>query len=111
LSADRNHLIKVIGDVGKFLENNLKLILHPRKIEIRKFGQGIDFLGYVVLPHYKVLRSKTKRRIVKKLALKRKLLNLGKIGDVELRQAEQSYLGTLKHCHSQKIIKLLQTLD
>lgn len=73
------------------MNNQLKLRLHPDKIMIRKYNQGIDFLGYVTLPHYRVLRTKTKRRM------------LEKINDKNI----QSYLGVLSHCCGYKLkIKL-----
>ena len=63
LSTDRNKLLKLINPLEKFLEERLQLELHPRKITIRKLNWGIDFLGYVVLPHYRLPRTKTRRRI------------------------------------------------
>jgi RNA-directed DNA polymerase len=53
-----------------FIEKELKNIdleLHPQKLSIRKVRQGIDFLGYVILPHAVVLRTNTKKRIYKKV--------------------------------------------
>jgi len=66
---------------------NLNLSLHPDKIIIRKYNQGIDFLGYVTLPHYRVLRIKTKKRMFRRINHK----NL------------QSYLGVLSHCNGYKL--------
>ena len=87
LNTDREKLEKIIPQLSDYLQLNLKLILHPDKIIIRKLGQGIDFLGYIVLPHYRVLRTKTKRRMLKRINQK----NLA------------SYLGLLKHCNSYKL--------
>lgn len=58
------------------------MTLHPHKVEIRKLGQGIDFLGYVTLSHHRVLRTKTKRRMFKKVTL----------------ENMPSYMGLLEHC-------------
>jgi len=71
------------------LAENLKLELHPAKISFRKFSWGIDFCGYIVLPHYIKPRTKTKRRIFKK-TLNSKISN----------QAFQSYLGYFSHANS-----------
>ena len=84
LENDLVELEKLIPEIKYFLYSKLKLELHPNKIIIRKLNQGIDFLGYVVLPHYRVLRTKTKRRMLKKA-------NEGNM---------QSYLGLIKHCSS-----------
>lgn len=71
--------------------------VHPNKVEIRKFKQGIDFLGYVVLPHHINLRTKTKKRMFKKLFNGQKLLKSNKIDHFSFSQSVQSYLGMLKH--------------
>ncbi|MFH0852034.1 MAG: reverse transcriptase domain-containing protein [bacterium] len=95
-----NGLIPLISD---FLEERLKLTLHPDKIIIRKYRQGIDFLGYVVLPYYRVLRTKTKKRILKKMINRRQGLRTGLISEASFGQTLQSYFGILKHCQGHKI--------
>ncbi|MCX6795928.1 MAG: reverse transcriptase/maturase family protein, partial [Candidatus Falkowbacteria bacterium] len=76
---DENYLKNLITEISEFLKQDLKLTLHPEKILIRKLRQGIDFLGYVALPHYKVLRTKTKRRMFKKLKVKQAQFYSGEI--------------------------------
>lgn len=97
LNNDYERLVKIIPRIDKFLADNLKLSLHPHKIQIRKISQGIDFLGYVVLPHHIVLRTKTKRRMFKKLRQKWLDLESGRITPESYNQTLQSYLGILKH--------------
>ena len=94
-----------IEKIGDFLENNLKLKLHPNKIEIKKYSQGIDFLGYVSFPNHLVLRHKTAKRMVKKIKSKRILLKNDKLSEKSFNQTIQSYLGALKHCNGHKISK------
>lgn len=91
-SNDLNQWIECIKD---FLRNKLKLVLHPKKIILRKLDWGIDFLGYIVLPHYILPRAKTKRRIFKKLRDKMSLENFN--------QSLQSYLGYLSHTNAHKV--------
>jgi len=91
LDTDKNKLEKIILQLSDFLPSNLKLTLHPSKIIIRKLRQGIDFLGYIVLPHYRVLRTKTKKRMMRRL----NQTNL------------PSYLGLIKHCDSYRLKKQL----
>jgi len=81
LGTKKNYLEKLTCQIGSFLSARLKLSLHPDKAILRKYHQGIDFLGYVILPYCRVLRAKTKRRMFRKVSGK----NL------------QSYLGILKH--------------
>jgi len=79
------------------------LELHPKKIVIRKQSQGIDFLGYVILPHYRLLRTKTKKRIFKKLKMRIAQYKTGKIDNKSLNQSLQSYLGVLSHADTHKL--------
>ena len=92
LDISKEYLEKIINPINGFLKNKLKLSLHPDKIIIRKYRQGIDFLGYVTLPYYRVLRTKTKKRIFKKI-------NYNNF---------QSYLGVLSHCDGYKVERKLK---
>ncbi|MBL7045010.1 MAG: hypothetical protein ISR98_00200 [Parcubacteria group bacterium] len=86
-----------------FLNKELKLILHPNKVSIHKLHNGIDYLGYIVLPHYKLLRTKTKNRIYKNL--KRRILEYKtkKISENTVERSLQSYLGALSHSNSYNV--------
>jgi retron-type reverse transcriptase len=108
LGDSEDFLIKLLKPISDFLEKHLKLRLHNDKIIIRKYRQGIDFLGYVVLPHHHVLRTKTKRRIFNKLKHKRKSLLYGTISEETFNQSLQSYLGILKHCNGHKIAQSIE---
>ena len=68
--------------ISEFPSRNLQIELHPYKISIRSYRQGIDMLGYVIRPHHTRLRTKTKKRMLKMVTIK----NIS------------SYLGMLKHC-------------
>jgi len=108
LSKDEKYLQNLIPVLDNFLQENLKLNLHPDKILIRKYRQGIDFLGYVVLPHYRVLRTKTKRRMFRKLDEKYAKLKSGEISEDCFNSSFQSYLGVLKHCKGWEIQAFLK---
>lgn len=89
LNANSRRLLDVVGRIQDFLNSKLKLSLHPNKVVIRKYNQGIDFLGYVVRPHCITLRTKTKNRMLRKVSTK----NLA------------SFLGILKHCAGYRLEK------
>jgi len=91
IGHDPDALKETVGEIDDFLRVRLKLTLHPNKVIIRKYRQGIDFLGYVVLLYYRVLRTKTKKRIFKK------------IGQGINEHSLQSYLGVLSHCDGYNI--------
>jgi len=102
LSRNEQHLFEIIPILDRFLDKNLKLKLHPRKIILRRFNQGIDFLGYVVFPHHIILRPKTVRRMFKRIQIKKDLLDKGLITKEKFYQTVQSYRGLLKHCYGHK---------
>ena len=100
LHKSREYLVGLVPDIANFLHQTLKLELHGRKVVIRKFRQGVDFLGYVALPHYRVLRTITKRRMLKKVQLKRLELKQGLVDQSSFRQSVNAYLGVCQHCRA-----------
>lgn len=107
LSHNEFELDPILRHVESFLQDHLKLNLHPEKIIIRKHHQGIDFLGYVVFPYHQLVRTKTKRRIIRKLKLKIAECRDGKISEENLNQSLQSFLGVLSHANTNKFRKNL----
>ena len=90
------------GEGHFFLKEKLLLSLHPNKIIIRKFIQGIDFLGYIIFPHFTLLRTKTRRRILKNIKILKVKYDNKEISEKFFRQSLVSYLGILKHCRDFK---------
>jgi retron-type reverse transcriptase len=82
---------ELIGELNNFLQCRLCLLLHPDKISLRTYRQGVDFVGYVVRPYCTTLRTKTKRRMFKRISQKN----------------QASYFGLLKHCNGFAIKKKL----
>ncbi|MBU2634968.1 reverse transcriptase/maturase family protein [Patescibacteria group bacterium] len=99
INNNEEYLEKLILIIDNFLKERLKLSLHPDKIVIKKYHQGIDFLGYVSFPYYRILRTRTKNRMFKKIQQK--------IKEESFSQTIQSYLGVLKHCNGYKLEKKL----
>jgi len=82
--------------ISEFLETQLKLTLHPDKVFIKTIVSGVDFLGWVLFPHHRVLRTTTKRRMIKRLKENPKA------------ESKQSYLGMLKHGDTQKLQEMIE---
>jgi RNA-directed DNA polymerase len=97
---DKEFLESLIPKIRDFLKNELSLTLHPNKVEIRKLSQGIDFLGYVILPHAQIVRTKTKQRLVRKIATAQSDNKKGIISASELNSIVTSYQGVLSHSRS-----------
>lgn len=105
LSRDKTHLENLIPKLRNFLREDLKLLLHPKKIILKRWNNGIDFLGYNLFPHHIILRTKTKRRILKKIRKNFELILDGSNNAQFFQQSLQSYLGILKHCRGAAIEK------
>lgn len=103
VSGNKDYLYNLLPYLQKFLKENLRLDLHPNKISVRKYGQGIDFLGYVILPHCTLVRKKTWKRILRKFKEKIAACKDGRISAETLNQSLQPYLGMLSHANSYKL--------
>lgn len=91
LSCDKGYLENLLAKVSGFLNDRLNLELHPEKVFLQRYSSGIDFLGCVCFPHYRILRAKTKRRMLKRLAKDFK------------KESFISYLGLVSHCRSRGV--------
>jgi len=94
MADSRDVLQAYLTEIDKFLNDKLKLSLHPDKITFRKLNWGLDFVGYVAYPRFNLPRKKTVERMFAKLEKIRET-NPDKLID-NLR----SYFGYLKHVDS-----------
>lgn len=97
LSEDRTYVESRLLEVQKFLRDELKLELHPGKVFIKTVSSGADFLGWAHFPDHRVLRTATKRRMLKRLSKNP--------GD----ETVQSYLGLLRHGNTHKLKKRISS--
>ncbi|MCC6934112.1 MAG: group II intron reverse transcriptase domain-containing protein [Candidatus Yanofskybacteria bacterium] len=95
LHQDKGYLEELLPRVGAFLSERLKLNLHPKKVSITTLASGIDFLGWVHFPDHRVLRTTTKRRMIRRVVS----------GTTDEQAA--SYRGLLSHGNTKKLISLL----
>ena len=93
VSNDREELLSLVQPLAGFLNENLNLCIHPQKIVLRSWTQGIDFLGYVLKPHCTLLRTKTKRRLMTRV-------NANNLS---------SYLGFCSHANTYRLKQLILT--
>lgn len=109
IAADNTeYLHNLINPISFFLKHNFKLQLHPQKVIIRKFNQGVDFLGYVIRSHHRLVRTKTKKRIFRKIKRRVNEFHNSAITQQTLEQSLQSYLGVLSHANTYKLSEELK---
>lgn len=95
LSQDKRQLTEIVRYIVLFLRERLHVQLHPDKVSITTLASGVDFLGWAHFPDHRVLRTTTRRRMLRRLA--------------ENNEPEtiQSYLGLLKHGNTYKLTTVL----
>jgi len=108
VSNDPEYLHGLIQPIRAFLQEHLYLDLHPRKISMRRYRQGIDFLGYVLLPHCRVVRTRTKQRMFRKLHLRAAAYKNSTGTKESVDQSLQSYLGVLSHANTYRLTEDLK---
>lgn len=109
-SEDMGLLENLIIKIQVFLGEKLKLELHPNKVSIGTFSSGVDFLGLVHFSNHSVLRTSTKRRMLKKIIQRKRELICGEIDEKTFNQVVQSYLGILRHCRGHGIEKKISDI-
>ena len=97
-------LMKYFTEIDRFLKNELKLLIHPNKISLRKFSQGIDFVGYIALPHHSLPRKSTVKRIFR--TLNQEVNSNSPKVDAML----SSYLGYLGHANAHSLAQKLRDI-
>ncbi len=108
LSHDREHIFSLIAPIRHFLAEQLQLELHPQKVIVRKLSEGIDFIGYVLFSQHMLLRSRTKRRMKKRLKESFALCMGGRLDEITMHQKLQSYLGMLSHANQYELTQVLK---
>lgn len=95
LSTDHSWLSSLLPRIETFLNDRLKLRLHPSKVSIATVASGIDFLGWVHFLDHRVLRTSTKKRMTKALR------------DSPSDATLASYRGLLSHGNTHKLSMLI----
>ena len=99
LSPSRCRLDGMLSGIEHFLRLRLNLNLHPDKVGIATLASGTDFLGWVHFPDHRVLRTSTRRRMLKRVA-----------GLEEESPTTQSYLGMLSHGNARTLAAKIDTI-
>lgn len=99
LHEDKAYLEKIIPEISRFLETKLRLSLHPNKVFIKTLASGTDFLGWVNFSKHRILRTSTKKRMMKKLKKNPKPESIS------------SYMGMLSHGNTQKLYEEIEEIE
>lgn len=85
MDISKARLQKAKVGVARFLKENLRLNLHPKKQTVTPLKCGIDFLGFRIFSTHRLLRRENVKRFRRRLKrmkeqLERKEITIGKIG-------------------------------
>ena len=112
LLGDKPQLRVWQQDIEHYLKANLALRLKD-DIKLMSIQSGADFLGYIIYPHYLLVRKRVLANFYQKLQQwQQQFIHNGKItlskqAAEQLQSCVASYLGHLKHAKSYKAIQKL----
>ena len=99
LSSSRKDLAEILAHIKAFLALRLNLLVHSDKVSITTVASGVDFLGWVHFPDHRVLRTSTKRRMLRRI-------------QEDGREAvRESYGGLLQHGNAVKLQLCIESVE
>jgi len=105
---DKEYLKKVISKLSEYLQTELNVTIHPKKIYLQHYSKGVKFLGTVILPNRIYIANRTKGNFYNAIKKQNQIARAHK-PTKEVQQAFQSsmnsYLGIMKHYKSYKLRK------
>lgn len=96
VSQNRSDLRRHLYAIDDFLIGELHLFLHPSKVFLTTVSSGVDFLGWVHFPHHRVLRTATKRKMLRIVTAE------------PTESVLASYKGMLRHGNGYKLSRMLE---
>lgn len=98
---NKKFLKLIIAETKKYLQNELGLELHPKKIYLQHFIKGVKFLGVFIKPYCIYISKRTKGNFYAKIKMWNKIIENKKIlSKKEIKDfiaCMNSYLGLMKH--------------
>jgi retron-type reverse transcriptase len=96
ISNDKKVLETIKQKCEAFLLQVLKLSMHPDKVFIKTIYSGVDFLGWVHFVQYRVLRTSTKRRMLRSVNEENVESYRGMLGWGDAKKLESAIAGCKK---------------
>ena len=97
------YLKALIPKLSTFLQDELQLTLHPKKIHLQHYKKGVKFIGAVILPNRIYIANRTKGNFYNAITKQNKVVQNRKPTKAEqeaLLSSLNSYLGIMKHYQS-----------
>jgi retron-type reverse transcriptase len=107
IHPDREYLKQLRSEIGTFLNQELQLTLHPKKLTIKNVSDGVPFVGYRIFYDHILVRGSTLLHIERNYRSKVKQYKNHWITDEKLKETKASIIGHLKHANSYGLRKRL----
>ena len=113
---DKSYLKNLISTLGNFLDKELHLTLHPKKIYLQHYSKGVPFLGTMIKSGRIYIGKRTKSNFYQAIQKQNAVVLHGKPTREEklrFQSSMNSYLGIMKHYNTYKLRKkmLLKNLS
>jgi RNA-directed DNA polymerase len=98
--SDNNDLKRLIPVISNYLNDELKLTLHPKKIYLQHYTKGVQFLGTVIKPNRIYIANRTKGNFYIAIQKQNKIIETRKPTKDDLNaflSSMNSYLGIMIH--------------
>ena len=109
LDYDKREIRRIKEKIREFLQDKLKLELHPKKANLFPASKGIDFLGYRIFGSHRLLRKNTVKRFIKRTKTYQKKLNKESLSQEKFNNSLQSWLAYAQFANSWRLRKNLST--
>lgn len=108
LDYSKRELYNLKQVIKEFLGDKLELNLHPKKVKIFPVDNGVDFLGYLILENYRLLRKSTIKRFIKRTKKYQKKLDKGFMSQEKFDNSLQSWNSYAEFASSWKLRKKIE---
>lgn len=105
---DKEYLKKLIPQLSEYLQTELQVTIHPKKIYLQHYTKGVKFLGTVIKPNRIYIANRTKGNFYNAIEKQNKLVHDHKPTKEEkaaFLSSMNSYLGIMKHYKSYNLRK------
>lgn len=105
ISGNKEELKQIKEKINDFVNQKLKMSLHPQKTFIQNAKDGLCFVGYRIFWDHILVRSSTLLRMQRHYRNKEKLFKKGKITQEELKTYQNSLKGHFHYADSYGLTK------
>jgi retron-type reverse transcriptase len=100
IHPDKEYLKSLLPIITNFLQGNLQLTLHPKKIYLQHYTKGVTFLGVVIKPNRIYIANRTKGNFYMAIQKQNEIVKQhkpDKATQTIFLCSMNSYLGIMKH--------------